>query len=241
MWSQPAHRLLAQRNQPLAIALARHAQHALVQVQLRILQRHQFRNAQAGGVQHLEHGAVAGAKRIGDHGRVQQRLDFILGQRLGQRAADLRHRDLGGGILAQRTFAHEVPVKTTERRKLPRRRAWPRTGFDSPGDESKQVGTRSLGNRCAARGKPARQCHQIRPVGCQRVGRKAAFHPGSIQKARHGRINGLSWGTGRRSVAGRLDHFGFPGRTHGGFWEGSIATPSHALRDALHSWNQALT
>src|SRR6185437_2544049 len=55
---QPAHGLLAQRNQPLAITLAKHADDALIQIDLRELQAHQLGDAQPRGIQHLEHGTI---------------------------------------------------------------------------------------------------------------------------------------------------------------------------------------
>src|SRR5487761_582068 len=105
---QPAHRLLPEGNQPLAIALAEDADHALVEIDLAVPQVHQLRDAKPGGIEHLEHGAVTIAERIAHHRRAEQCLDLLLRQRLRQRAPDLRHGDLRSRILAQAVLAYEV-------------------------------------------------------------------------------------------------------------------------------------
>src|SRR5204862_8255504 len=127
-----AHRLLAERNEPLAIALAENADDALVQVDLPLAQVHELRDAQAGRVQHLQHGAVAVAERIAHQRRRQQRFDLLLGERAGQRAADLRHGYLRGGVLANRALAHEVTEEAPVTGQLTRRGAWPGTGAHAP-------------------------------------------------------------------------------------------------------------
>src|SRR5579862_5209077 len=66
--SQPAHRLLAQGNQPLAVSLAEYANHALIDVDLSMTQVDELRNAQARSVQHLQHRTIAIAERIAHHG-----------------------------------------------------------------------------------------------------------------------------------------------------------------------------
>ena len=134
---QPAHGFLAERNEPLAIALADDADDALVEVDLVVLEVHQLRDAQARGVQHFEHGAIAVAQRIGDGRRAEQRLDLFFGERLRQRAADLRHRDLRGRIVLDHAFAHEVAEEAAERGKLPRGGARPCARFDAERDETR--------------------------------------------------------------------------------------------------------
>src|SRR5487761_654170 len=51
---QPAPRLLPEGYQPLAIALAEDAEHALVEIDLPVPQVHQLRDPQSSGVEHLE-------------------------------------------------------------------------------------------------------------------------------------------------------------------------------------------
>src|SRR6187399_1611955 len=69
---QPTHGFLTQRDQTLAVALAHDPDDTLVGVDLVVLEIDQFRDAQAGGIQHLEHGAVAVTQRIGDHRSAEQ-------------------------------------------------------------------------------------------------------------------------------------------------------------------------
>ena len=66
----------------------------LVQIDLVVLEAHELGDAQSRGIQHLEHGAVAMAQRIGDDRRLEQGIDLGLGEGLRKRAADFRHRDL---------------------------------------------------------------------------------------------------------------------------------------------------
>src|SRR3954464_15599243 len=88
--TEPANGFLAERNEPLAIALAEDTDHALVQVHLAGPQVHELRNAQARGVQHLEHATIAVAERIVHRRSGEQRFDFLFREALRQRAADLR-------------------------------------------------------------------------------------------------------------------------------------------------------
>src|SRR6185437_5035463 len=44
---QPVHRLLAERYQPLAVAFAEDADHALIEIHLAVTQVHQLRDAQS--------------------------------------------------------------------------------------------------------------------------------------------------------------------------------------------------
>ena len=159
-----AHRLLAERNESLAIALAENADNALVQVDLALAQVHELRHAQAGRVQHLEHGAVAAAERIAHQRRRQQRFDLLLGERAGERAADLRHGDLRGGILADLTLAHQVAEETAEAGKLTCRGARPRSGMHTPGNEILKICAGSAHHGDGALGQPSRQSSQVRAV-----------------------------------------------------------------------------
>ena len=73
---EPSHGFLAERNQALAIALAEHANDALIEIDLRELQVHEFGYPQTGGIEHFEHGAIAVSERIGHGWGCQQCLDF---------------------------------------------------------------------------------------------------------------------------------------------------------------------
>jgi hypothetical protein len=109
---QPLERLLAERNQSLAPALARDADDALVEIDLAEPEADELGDPQPGGVEHLEHGPVPVAEGVAGIGRIEQRLDLVLAQRLRQRPADLRHRDLRGGVLARTALAHEPAEKS---------------------------------------------------------------------------------------------------------------------------------
>src|SRR6185369_18012550 len=57
-FGQPAHRLLAQGNQPLAVALAEYANDTLIDVDLSMAQVDELRYAQARSVKYLEHRTI---------------------------------------------------------------------------------------------------------------------------------------------------------------------------------------
>jgi hypothetical protein len=194
----PAHRFLAERNEPLAVALAEDADDALIQIHLGVAQVHQLRDTQPGGVQHLEHRAVAVAERIVHRRRAEERFDLFLGERLRQRAADLRHRDLRGRVLAHHALANEVAEEAAETGQLARGRARPGTGLHAIRDEILEVCARGAHDRHAALGEPARERRQIGPVCGERIRRKPAFHPHGIEKSRHRRVGIV----GRRARGG---------------------------------------
>ena len=77
---QPLYRLVAERYQAFAIALADDAHHTLIEIDLVVFQAHQFRDSKSGGVKHFEHGAVAIAQWIGHQRCFEQRIDFGFGQ-----------------------------------------------------------------------------------------------------------------------------------------------------------------
>src|SRR6185503_12247892 len=179
----PVLRLVAERNEPLAIALADDAEHTLIQVDLIDLEIDELGDTHAGGVQHLEHRAIAVAERLRDDGRREQGFDLFLGQRLRQRAADLRHRDLRRRVLAEQAFAQQVAIEAAEARELPRRRARLRAGFDAPRDVIEDVGAARTGELDVAGLQALVQREQIGAIRAERVLRKPALHPDRIEKA----------------------------------------------------------
>src|SRR5947208_4567161 len=80
---QPAHRLFAQGDQPLAVALTHDANDTLVEVNLPVAEVDELRDAQTGGVENFEHRAIAIAQGVADERCPKQRLDLFFGQRLG--------------------------------------------------------------------------------------------------------------------------------------------------------------
>ncbi|KAG1241236.1 hypothetical protein G6F68_016894 [Rhizopus microsporus] len=81
----PMRRLGTQRHQAIFAALAQHhAHHAFVQADIQRAHAHQFRHAQAGGVQRFQHGPVTQAARLAQIGRAQQGVHLLFGQGLGQ-------------------------------------------------------------------------------------------------------------------------------------------------------------
>ncbi len=114
--ANPVLRLVAERDQPLAIALADDAEDALVQIDLTQLEVDQLRDAHTGGVQHLEHRAIAVTERVGYLGRGKQGLDVLLAQRLRQRPPDLGHRDIDRGVRADDALAQQVAIEAPEAR-----------------------------------------------------------------------------------------------------------------------------
>jgi hypothetical protein len=74
----------AERHQALLAALAEGAQHAFVEADFVQLQIDQFGDAQAGGVERFQHGAVAQAERGVEVGGVEQAADLFFRHDLGQ-------------------------------------------------------------------------------------------------------------------------------------------------------------
>src|SRR5215471_1428376 len=179
----PVLRLVAERDQPLAVAFADDSQHALIQVDLRHLQIDELRHSNASRVEHLEHRAVAVAKRLVDDRSSQQSLDLFFRERLRQRAADLRHRDLRGRILAQYALAEQITIEAAETRELARGRTRLRARFDAPRDVIEDVGSRGARELDVARREALVQSDEVGAVGTERVLRQPALQPDRIEKA----------------------------------------------------------
>src|SRR6185369_14805940 len=158
-------------NQPLAVALAEYANDTLIDVDLSMAQVDELRYAQARSVKYLEHRTIPIAQRIAHYRGRKQRLDLFLGQRLGQRAADLRHGDLGGRILADHTLANQIAEEAAEAGKLACCRARTRTGVHTPGNEILKICAGSAHHWNGALSQPSRQRGKIRTVSRQSVWR----------------------------------------------------------------------
>ena len=233
--------------------------HALVEVDLAVAQADQLRDAQARGVQHLEHRAVAIAQRIADDRRGQQRFDFLLGQRLRQRAADLRHRDLRGRILAERRLRAPDSGRSGGRldscRAVERGRA---PACTRAGDEIQQVGARRAHHldmrvqRASATAPSDRRGMQPSVFGDS----PRSIHTASRNRDTAGSAESVLAVTaiaapGFDKIPSRLRPVRATRRTRRTGLEvqistfrcrrRSMVTPQQELRDCLHIWPQALT
>ena len=117
----PFRRLLAERHQALLRALAHRAHHASVEVHFEGLQRHQLGHAQPGGVEQLEHRAVAQAHGRGRVRRGEQRFDVRLRQRFREARRALGRIELERRIDLDAPLAQAVLVEALQRRHAPRR------------------------------------------------------------------------------------------------------------------------
>ena len=97
------------------------AQDALVEIHLRLFEVDQLGDPEASRIQEFEHGAIAVTQGLVGIRRLQQRIDFVLGQRLRQRPANARHFDVGSRISVAKAFPHDVAEKAPEARQLPGR------------------------------------------------------------------------------------------------------------------------
>ena len=120
-------RAAADRNGAGLRALAGHGDFSLLQIQPAVfgVQRHQFRQAQARGVQQFEHGAVA--RRFWRFGcrRFQQPLHLFHGKRLRQGARRLRrahalHRVGGEAAMAREPTVQNAPGRERQRERATR-------------------------------------------------------------------------------------------------------------------------
>src|SRR5262249_31312062 len=87
-----------------------------LQVDLEELERDEFRDAQARGVEGLEHGAIAQAERCRRVGRGEQRFDVGLRQRLRKARRALRRIEPERRILGHAPLAHLVLVEALQAR-----------------------------------------------------------------------------------------------------------------------------
>ena len=122
-------------------------------------------------------------ERLADDGGREQRLHFLFRQRLRQRAADLRHRDLSSRIFGQQSFAQQVAIEAAEARKLTRGRARLRTGLHAPSDVIEDVGAARARELDVARRQTLIERDQVGAIRSERVFGQPALHPDRIEKA----------------------------------------------------------
>ena len=104
-------------------AFAANAEDAFLEVQVGHLEFDQFADADAAGVEDLEHGLVAGGEKVGVAGGVEQLLDLLEVHALGQALFLLGSADGGERIDADHAAADQELVEAAERRQLPGGRA----------------------------------------------------------------------------------------------------------------------
>ena len=85
----------------------------MAQVDLFQGQADQFGDAQAAGIQHLQHGTVALADGLAQVRGREQGIDVGFRQGFGQRPAELRHVDLQGRVDGNEFFPQQVAIKAT--------------------------------------------------------------------------------------------------------------------------------
>ena len=101
---QPADGHFAHRHNALFIPFADAADEADLEVDVAARQMHQLADAQAGGIEHLQHCAVAQPARRTHFRRSEQALHLLQRQRGWQPFHQARHLYIGGGIRCEDTF-----------------------------------------------------------------------------------------------------------------------------------------
>src|SRR3989344_6447728 len=187
----PSNRLLAQRHQTFLVALADDTHNTFYKVYLRRQQTYQFRDAQASGVEHFEHGAVAQATRLGDVRRVQQLHDLFFRERLRQWTTEFRGLDERRGVGIHHLFANQIAVKPSQTGKQPRGGARARAFVDAVFEIAEKIGTGHADEYRAARGEPLRQTFEIAPVSVERIPAQALFEPDHVVETFDERLIGL--------------------------------------------------
>ena len=100
---------------------------------------------------------IAQAEWLVDIRRREQAFDFVLGQRFRQRPTELRHRDVGRRIDADRAIAQQLPKESAKRGDLACRAARSCALRRTIGDELEQIGARRRNDAAPARHLPALQ------------------------------------------------------------------------------------
>ena len=186
--AQPGLRLVAERHEAFLVALAAHPDRALAQVHLLGAQAHELGHAQPGGVEQLDHRLVAQPGRLAYVGRREQRFHFGLGERLRQRARQLRRVDQRGRVGRDRAEPQAQPVEVAQRREQPRVAARVVALREPLGQVAEHVLARRGIEAGALPFQPGRPRAQIGAVAGQRVLREAELAPRALEEIVHHRI-----------------------------------------------------
>jgi hypothetical protein len=178
----------AEQGDPLLAALAapdaRGPLAALLQAEVRNVERDQLTGAHAGSVQDLEQGPVAEAVRARRVRRVEQRADLRLGQEAGQRRPATRRTYPGGRIVRGDAAPLQEREKGTESGRLAReRRRRSPPGVRKLGEERPDQFPPDVSRGAdAARVREPGELRQVFPVSLQRVPAGLAYGPEVRQK-----------------------------------------------------------
>ncbi|MNF88826.1 hypothetical protein D3C84_713290 [compost metagenome] len=178
----PGDGFLAQGHQALLAALAEHLEHALAQVDLFQGQADQFGDAQAAGVEHFEHGAVAQADGVFQVGGFQQGFDIRLGQRLGQRPPQLRQVHLQGGVFGYQVLAQQEAVEAAQPGKETCRGASLVALAQAPGQVVEDEVATGLVRFQAPLMEPAVEMREVAAVSRAGVGGQAFLQPQGVEE-----------------------------------------------------------
>ncbi|MNS85842.1 hypothetical protein D3C72_1197180 [compost metagenome] len=180
----PAPRLAAEGHEAFLVALAEHAQHAVVQAHVDGLQRHQLAHAQAARVHQLQHRAVAQAERALDIGRGQQVVDLLLRQRLDRARHLARGHEADARVGRDAPLAQRPAVVALEHREPAVRRGRLALGGQAHAHVGLQVGlARGVQPHAAPLfAQPLREQREVAAVGGQRVLRQPVFEPESVDE-----------------------------------------------------------
>ena len=123
--SEPVERDVADRHEPLLVALADDPHEGAVDREVLAVEADRLADPQARGVQELEQGPVAqgvtgavpagSSRRLVAAGGLQQALDLVDGQRLGQQPGRSRQVEVGRDVDADQALAVGEPVEALER------------------------------------------------------------------------------------------------------------------------------
>ena len=198
---QPVGGDLAERHQALLAALAHHAYHALIDAHREDLQADQLGDAQACGVEHLQHAAVAQALRGVEPGRGEQGLDLGLAQGLGKALGRLRGVDRQGGVLGDLAIGQQKAVVAPPRGDQAALAGRFR-GAAELGEIGGEIRAADGGQALRARLQPGGEAGEVAAVAGQRVRRQPVLQPQRVGEAVElGAVRGLQAGLARRCAS----------------------------------------
>ncbi len=176
-------RHLADGDQPLLAPLADRHQVTGVEVDIAQPQLAELRDAQARGVQRLDHRAVTTAARRAPVGRRQQAVDLGDGQVVGELAPEARQVDVLRRIGGDDPLALEEPEQLAQRHQPPRLRARRQLALVEVHQKIEDVDRVDVvrAGDCPPAGEVS-EAGEVAPVGLHRRGRQLPFDPQVIEE-----------------------------------------------------------